>query len=166
MKLNYVMSPKKLNKKPSKKMDDLLNHLSNSLEASTTLRNRTIEDNTMASESELSVLIRSIIREEVGAAFDKLQPQLDAMKIGLSTCTQKLTEVEQGLLCIDGHVTKLETTNERLLRENKELKDKLERLETHSTKFNLRVFGLNCDTEKGNSTAFMTAFSKEVFQKD
>lgn len=42
------------------------------------------------SNSELSAPICSIMREEIWAAFDRLQPQLDALKV-------ELGEVEEGL---------------------------------------------------------------------
>ena len=116
------------------------------------------------SQAELLTLIRSIIREEIGAAFDRFQPQLDALKVELDTCGQKLGEMEEGLVGMDDRVAAVEAAHETLMKENNELKDKIEKMEIHSRKLNLRVFGLKSDIEKGNPTAFMTNFFKEVFR--
>lgn len=52
-----------------------------------------------------------------------------------------------------------------LRKENKELKEKTEKLESYSRRFNIRVFGLDKGIEKGNPTQFMSAFLKEVFKE-
>ncbi|XP_010789072.1 leucine-rich repeat and calponin homology domain-containing protein 2-like [Notothenia coriiceps] len=58
------------------------------------------EENAMESgasqvnHSEQSVLIRSRIREEIGTAFEKFQPQLDALKGELDSCCQNLSDME------------------------------------------------------------------------
>lgn len=114
----------------------------------------------------MSALIRSIMRDEIGAAFNRLQPQLDALKVELETCGQKLGEMEEVLVGMDDCVATLEAAHENLIKENKELKEKIERIELHSRKLNVRVFGLKSDIEKSDPTAFMTNFFKEVFREE
>uniref|UniRef100_A0A3B3C4J3 L1 transposable element RRM domain-containing protein n=1 Tax=Oryzias melastigma TaxID=30732 RepID=A0A3B3C4J3_ORYME len=77
---------------------------------------------------ELSVLIRTIIREEIGAAMDKLQ------------------------------------ANEGLRKENKALKEKADRMEDRSRKYNIRILGVTTDVEKGNPTSYMSALLEELFK--
>ncbi|KAL7405811.1 hypothetical protein ABVT39_007564 [Epinephelus coioides] len=115
-------------------------------------------------QCEMLMLMRSIIREEITAAIDKLQPQLNSMKAELKDCNKKLTEVERSLSGMEDRVTSLENLNELLQKENTELRERAERLEAHSRRFNLRVFGLDRDVEKGNPTAYMSNFFKEVFK--
>ena len=115
-------------------------------------------------QRELFTQMHLIIREEINAAMEKLQPQLDGMKEDLKECNVKLVEVERSLSGMEDRITSLKKSNEFLLKENKELRERAERLETHSRKFNLRVFGLDRDVEKGNPTDFMANFFKEVFK--
>lgn len=115
-------------------------------------------------QHEMLILMCSIIREEINAAIDKLQPQLNSMKADLNECNKKLTEVEHSLSSMKGQITSLETSNELLQKENKDLREKAKRLETHSQKLNLRLFGLAQDVEQGNPTDFMATFFKEVFK--
>ncbi|KAJ4949709.1 hypothetical protein JOQ06_021218 [Pogonophryne albipinna] len=91
------------------------------------------------------------------------QPQLDALKGELDSCCQRLCDMEEGITNMDCRVAILETANGNLKKENKELKDKIERMEIQSRKFNLRVIGLKTDIEKSNPIAFVTNFLKEVF---
>uniref|UniRef100_A0A3B3DK96 L1 transposable element RRM domain-containing protein n=1 Tax=Oryzias melastigma TaxID=30732 RepID=A0A3B3DK96_ORYME len=77
---------------------------------------------------ELSVLIRTIIREEIGVAMDKLQ------------------------------------ANEGLRKENKALKEKADRMEDRSRKYNIRILGVTTDVEKGNPTSYMSALLEELFK--
>ncbi len=65
---------------------------------------------------------------------------------------------------LDSRVTKLETANEQLRKTNSELREKAERLESHSRKYNLRVFGLSKDAEKGNPTSYMNTLFQELFK--
>lgn len=58
--------------------------------------------------------------------------------------------MEGGLVGIDYRVAALKATNIDLIEENKELKDKLEKMEMHSIKLNLLVFGLKSDIAKKN----------------
>ncbi|KAJ4922892.1 hypothetical protein JOQ06_026160 [Pogonophryne albipinna] len=91
-------------KKPNKKAKVPLNESSGLSGVSDT---QAAEENAMESgasqvnHSELSVLIRSIIREEIGAAFQKFQPQLDALKGQLDSCCQKLGDMEEGITDMD-----------------------------------------------------------------
>lgn len=68
------------------------------------------------SQPELPVLIRSIMREEIGAAFDKFQ--FDTLKTELSTCGQRLCEMEEGLESLDSRAATLEALNNNLMKEN------------------------------------------------
>lgn len=153
-------------KKPNKKAKVPLNESSGLSGVSDT---QAAEENAMESgasqvnHSVLSVLIRSIIRKEIGAAFEKFQPQLDALKGELDSCCQKLCDMEEGITDMDCRVAILETANGNLMNENKEFKDKIERMEIQSRKFNLRVIGLKTDIEKSDPIAFVTNFLKEVF---
>lgn len=46
------------------------------------------------SQPEFAALIRSMIREEINKAIEKLQPQMDNLKVGLKECKDKLDDVE------------------------------------------------------------------------
>ena len=108
--------------------------------------------------------IHKMMREEINAAIDdKLQPQLSKISTELKECVNKVTNAEQALSEIEDRITMLEASNQHLIKENKELKEKAEKLEFHSRKYNLRVFGLNREVEKGDPTAYMTNFFKSAF---
>ncbi|CAM4641599.1 unnamed protein product [Leuciscus chuanchicus] len=102
---------------------------------------------------ELPALIRNIMREELNVVVDKL----NNLAKDISFCTQRLGEVDVTMSNFDSRVTKLETANE-------ELKGKAERLEMYSRKYNVRVFGLTNDIEKGNPTSYMSALFEDLFQ--
>ncbi len=129
------------------------------------------EDMTGIDKQELSELIRSIMKEEVAVALTTLQPQLNSLKAQMEECGQKLDGVENGLNDMEERVAALEEDKKKhemdlkqLHKENTELRDKLERLEAHSRKFNLRVFGLPIGVEKKNPTAYMNIVMKELFK--
>ena len=67
---------------------------------------------------------------------------------------------------MDSRNTDIENSTTGLQVENTKLKDKIESLEMHSGKFNMRIFGLDNGIEKGNPTAFMSSFLKEIFSLD
>ena len=115
-------------------------------------------------QPEFAALIRSIIREELNEAIDKLQPQLDFLKVGLKECKDKLFDVELALSGTQEKMNEVEKVCNVLQKENKELREKTERLEIFSRRFNIRVFGLDKDVEKGNPTEFMASFFEEVFK--
>lgn len=82
-----------------------------------------------------------------------------------------LDDVEKCLGSMDDCVSVLEENMKKcdmdvkqLYKENIELRDKLERLEAHSRKFNLRVNGLPIGVEKGNPTAYMNSLVRELFK--
>lgn len=110
-------------------------------------------------------LIRSIIREELNVAMDKLQPQLDSLKAEFDECKGKVTNMERELSSTQKKVEDTEKLCKALQEENKELREKTERLESYSRRFNIRVFGLDKDIEKGNPTQFMSSFLKEAFKE-
>lgn len=122
-------------------------------------------------KQELSELIRSIMKEEIAVALTTLQPQLNSLKGQMEECGRKLDGVEKGLGSMDERVSELEEDVKKcdvevkqLYKENTELRDKLERLEAHSRKFNLRVHGIPISVEKGNPTAYMNSLVKELFK--
>lgn len=88
---------------------------------------------------ELPSLIRMIVRDEISAARDELQLQLNALQedISVCVCSRKIGDVEEALCNIDTRIRKLVTVNELLREEDDELKEKVERLESHSRKYNL-----------------------------
>ena len=45
-------------------------------------------------KKEMSELIRSIIREELKAHMDELQPQLNSIKLDVKSCAEKVTGME------------------------------------------------------------------------
>lgn len=113
---------------------------------------------------QLSDMIRTIMREEIGEVLNKLQPQLDGLKKDITECSRKVGSIEEVLSDLEGRVTTLEAANELLRKDNSELRGKTERLESHSRKYNLRVFGLSKDVEKGNPTSYMNTLFKELFK--
>lgn len=117
-----------------------------------------------SSQPEFAALIRSIIREEINDAIGKLQPQLEILHSGLKECRDKLDDVELALSDTQERVNEVEKVCAVLQKENKELREKTERLEMFSRRFNIRVFGLDKDVEKGHPTEFMASFLKEVFK--
>lgn len=113
---------------------------------------------------ELSELIRVIIREEINAVVDKLQLQLDVVKKDMSECSNKVAAMEETFDHMEIRVTALESTNESLRKENTDLKEKVDRLEYHSRKYNIRIFGLVRDIEKGNPTSYVSALLNDLFK--
>lgn len=116
-----------------------------------------------ANLEELISLIRRIMREELDEAINRLQPQLNAVKEQVLVCATKIGEIEASLCNFDSRITKLEGVNESLRKDNDELKEKTERLESHNRKYNVRVMGLTSDVEKGNPTSYMSQLLKELF---
>ncbi len=100
-------------------------------------------DDTDEKQHEMMELMHSVIREEINAAVDKLQPQLNSIREELKVCFVKVTNIEQSLSDMEDRVTSLERSNRLLQQVNKDLRIKAERQEEHSCKFNLRVLGLN-----------------------
>lgn len=94
-------------------------------------------------QPEFAALIRSIIREEINEAIEKLQPQLDFLKVGLKEFKDKLVDVELALSGTQERMNEVDKVCNVLQRENKELREKTERLENFCRRFNIRVFGLD-----------------------
>lgn len=61
--------------------------------------------------------------------------------------------------------TGVQTSSNLAHEPNLELKEKAERLEMHSCKYNVRVFGLAKDREKSNPISYMPKLFKELFQE-
>ena len=72
--------------------------------------------------------------------------------------------MEERVAALEENKMKYDVDTKQLHEENIELRDKLERLEAHSRKFNLRVHGLLIAAEKGDPTAYMNNFMKELFK--
>lgn len=70
------------------------------------------------------------------------------MRDEVNECNKKLTDIKQVLSIMEGLITKWEKFNELLQKENKDLRENTELLETHSRKLNLRIFCLPRDIEK------------------
>ncbi|XP_029938451.1 protein NLRC3-like [Salarias fasciatus] len=113
------------------------------------------------SNSDLADLIRTIIREEISVVVS----QLKTIKEDISGCVKRIDEVDEALSSVEERVAHLETACEEMRKTNLELKDKVERLEMHSRKQNVRVFGLTTDIEKGNPTTYMSKLFKEAFEE-
>lgn len=113
-----------------------------------------------ASTEELTSLIRKIMREELDDAINRLQPQLNIVKAEVAKSANKICEMEDSLCSLDNRITKLES----LRKDNNELKEKSERMESHSRKHNIRVIGLTSGVEKGNPTSYMSVLLKELFR--
>ena len=105
------------------------------------------------------------MREEIGLMLNKLQPQLDGLKKDISKCSRKVGNIEEALSDVESSVTRLETANKQLRKTNSELRVKAERLESHSRKYNLRVFGLLKDAERGNPTSYMNTLLKANYKQ-
>ena len=121
-------------------------------------------------KKEMSELIRSIIREELKAHMDELQPQHNSIKLDVKSCAEKVTGMETVLSGQSDQINELDRECgtlrkicNALQQENQELKDKTERLEGYSRRFNLRVFGLDRDVEGDNATEYMSALLRDVF---
>lgn len=69
-------------------------------------------------------LIHSVIREEINVIIDKLQPQLDSLKVGLKDCKDKVVDVEHAHSGTKERMNEMETACNMLQRENKELRVK------------------------------------------
>ncbi len=121
-------------KKSKTRAEELLNQRCSLPEVEEAQRRQIAEESAMESGSlhvshlQLSALIRFIMRGEIVLAFNRLQSQLDALKVKLDTSCQKLGEMEAKLVGMDCGVATLGN----LIKENKELKDKIEMLEIHS----------------------------------
>lgn len=109
-------------------------------------------------KQELSELICTIIKEEIAVALTTLQPQLNFLKAQMEECGRKLDGVENSLNYMDECVAALEEDTD-LKQLHKKNIDKLERLEAHSRKFNIRVHGLPIGAEK----AYMNNLIRELF---
>uniref|UniRef100_A0A3P8RIJ8 L1 transposable element RRM domain-containing protein n=1 Tax=Amphiprion percula TaxID=161767 RepID=A0A3P8RIJ8_AMPPE len=120
---------------------------------------------------EMSALICSITREELKEHIKELLPQLDSIKLDVKHCVEKVTGLETALSGQSDQINKVEdecgelqNICSMLQQENKELKEKTDRLEGYSRRFNIRVFGLNRGVEGDNATEYMSELLKDVFK--
>lgn len=122
-------------------------------------------------KKEMSELIRLIIREELKVHMDELQPQLNSIKLDVKSCAEKVTGMETVLTGQSDQINGLERECGALRKicsilqqENKEVREKTDRLVSYSLRFNIRVFGLDRGVEGDNATEYMSTFLKEVFK--
>lgn len=122
-------------------------------------------------KKEMSELIRSIIREELKVHMDELQPQLNSIKLDVKSCAEKVTGMETALSSQSDQINELERECgalrkicKTLQQDNQELREKTDRLEGYSRRFNIRVFGLDKGVEGDNATEYMSALLRDVFR--
>ena len=120
--------------------------------------------------TELSVIIRDVIRAEIGLAFDlKMQPikqSLDSLQEVIKDTSSKLREVEEAVTDNDHRLTEMEKKYANLHVENISLREKIQQIEDHSRKCNVRIIGIPSGAEGRQPTAFMNNFLREMFGAD
>lgn len=110
---------------------------------------------------ELASIIREVLREELVSALDlKLKPiqeSLDSLRNDMASNTIKVKDLEAAANETERRLTDIEQKLAQSQSQNVSLKLKIEQIEAHSRKFNIRVLGLPEDCEKGNPTTFMNS---------
>ena len=96
-------------------------------------------------------------REETHTSINTLQTTIQS--IG-----GRLDDVETSLRDVDSRTTTLESLCAKLTKHNANLCERLEDLESHSRRQNLRVIGIPEDTEGPQVTAFMEGFFSETLE--
>lgn len=103
-------------------------------------------------------------------AFDlKLQPikeSIDSLHKTMKDTSSKLQEVEDAVIDNDCRLTKMEMKYANLHSENISLREKIQQIEDHSRKCNIRIIGIPSGAEGGQPTAFVNNFLKEMFGAD
>lgn len=121
---------------------------------------------TMENE-DLAKMVRSILREEIAAAFEmNLKPINTALKNlqgKVATCLGKVSELETAANDTAAELAERKLDCETFQAEIKKLKKKCDDLENHSRKFNLRIIGLPNGIEAGKPTQFVTKLLYELF---
>lgn len=114
--------------------------------------------------------MREIVREEITTALDTgLQPVnqcLEELKNQLAVCKDKVIDLERATVDSDVRLSELEREQNKMKEENKYLRQKIDQLENHSRKFNIRIIGLPEGAEASNPTAFTTKLLYELFGQE
>lgn len=110
------------------------------------------------------VSLRAIIREEITAVMNTLQPQITSVKVEVKQCSERLTHAEERIAALETSLTQLKNENKKLKDKVENLEEKADKLEAHTRKYNVRVFGLKQNVEKGNPTEYMAQLFREVFK--
>lgn len=98
------------------------------------------------------------------AIDNKLQPSLETTTISVVECNENIAIVDKAMSKVDDRVSEFEES--LFSEENAKLRNKLDVLEMHSHKCNLRVIGPDNDIEQGNRMASMTAFFTKLIQAE
>lgn len=99
----------------------------------------------------------------------KLQPVnqcLEELKSQLAVCNDKVTDLERATVEADVRLSELERKQHKIKKENKYLRQKIDQLENHSRKFNIRIIGLPEGAEAGNPTAFTIKLLYDLFGQE
>lgn len=124
----------------------------------------TLENSSEENQNEMLTSIRAIIREEITAAISIIQPQITSVKAEVKQCNERLIQVEERIAALETSVIQYGKENEKLKEMVEKMEYKVEKLEAHSRKYNLRVYGLKQNVEKGNPTEYMKQFFKNAFK--
>lgn len=122
-------------------------------------------------KKELLDLIRIVMKEE----NEVIVSALASLKMQVEKCVQTVNGVETGLNALESRVTALEESKKTddiatakalkdLRDENTSLREKLEKQESHSRKFNVRVRGLSIGIEGRDPTAYMNNLLAVLFK--
>lgn len=134
------------------------------------LRSNSVMNSSVTDRTELTSIIREVIREEIVMAFDlKLQPlkdSIDTLQETMKDTSLKLQEVEKAVTDNDRRLSDVEDKCVNLLSENIKLREKIQQIEDHSRKFNIRIIGIPNGAEGGSPTLFVNNFLKEMFGAD
>ncbi|RXN21014.1 putative transposase element L1Md-A101/L1Md-A102/L1Md-A2 [Labeo rohita] len=110
------------------------------------------------------------IRSEVAALsteiLSELKSSISAVKTSLQVQKEKLKDIEESLTDVDGRVASLETMCATLSKDNERMRAKLDDLENHSRRNNVRIIGIPEQSEGTHPTTFMEELLLEVFGKE
>uniref|UniRef100_A0A3Q1EJX9 L1 transposable element RRM domain-containing protein n=1 Tax=Acanthochromis polyacanthus TaxID=80966 RepID=A0A3Q1EJX9_9TELE len=124
----------------------------------------TFENTSEENQSGILISMRAIIREEITAAINAHQQQITSVKAEIKQCNERLAHAEERVAELETSKLQLESENEKLKERVKKLEDTAEKLEAQSRRYNVRVFGLKHNVEKGNPTEYMAQLLKTVFK--
>ena len=117
--------------------------------------------------AELAKLVRAIMREELGVAFEtNLKPiksSLDKLQGQVTSCLDKVGDLETAANATTIELAESKTEIEQLKKQVASLKIKADSLENHSRKFNVKIIGLSNGVEDGRPTQFVSKLLYELF---
>lgn len=99
----------------------------------------------------------------------KLEPVnrcLEELKTQLADCNNKVTNLERAAVETDIRLSDLERDQLDMTEECKYLRQKVDQLENHSRKLNIRILGLPEGIKAGNPTAFTVKLLYELFGEE